>query len=197
MQFTFSGMGRIAKSSGCVLPAHIDYAEQLMSRLGFCSADREQAIAWFSAGKDPDFSFQKVAQGCLAQNRRDTVLLEMALECLCGITLLDDNDQARTPLYSLAEMIGIDQPTCDRTCQQVASLSNSPPAVLARAYSILDANPTQTDQEIKTAYRRLVARHHPDRIGVDANPQQIKLASDRLAEFREALEIVEANRVGG
>ena len=62
---------------------------------------------------------------------------------------------------------------------------------LEQAYQVLDL-PTAADlKSVKTAYRRLVARYHPDRLGPDANANQHQYAQQRMIEIREAFELLE------
>ena len=66
---------------------------------------------------------------------------------------------------------------------------------LEDAYAILNITPQSTDQEVKTAYRRLMSEHHPDKLVARGMPeemtrmatektQEIKVAYDRIREAR-------------
>lgn len=190
LRFTFAGMGRIAKASGQVQPAHIAYAERLMQRLQFGAADRRLAIDAFTDGKAPDYPFQPLAERCLTQLRKAPVLLDMVLESLCRTTLIEDNTQARTALYVLTDQLGLPRETTSAACRRFQELLNAPEAVLARAHETLGTSPGLSDKAIKTAYRRQIARHHPDRLPADA-PTDQKLAADRrMTELREALDCI-------
>jgi DnaJ like chaperone protein len=194
MQFTFSGMGRIAKSSGSVLPAHIDYAEDLMHRLGFTAGDRRQAIAWFEQGKNPACPFQEIADACAEEICEEPVLAEMMLECLCRIALIADTPTSRETLYALAGLVGVEAGACEAACSEVADLISEPPPALAEAYEALNVAPGATEDEINTAYRRLIAQHHPDRLGPAATPRQVEHATRRVAEIAEAMALIRASR---
>ena len=190
MEFTFAGMGHIARSSGQVLPAHIDYVERLMQRLHFGRADRRRAIDWFTAGKKPGYPFQPLAERCSTQVRRAPELLETLLESLCRITLIADNVPARTALYSLTDLLGLHRAVADQTCAQLDHLMTQPEATLAHAREILGTTPEACEKDIKTAYRRLISRHHPDRLPADATAEQKRLAEYRMTELREALDLL-------
>ncbi len=191
MQFTFAAMGCIARAGGQVLPAHIDYAEQLMSRLGFGAVDRRQAIEWFTQGKKPDYPFTGLANECLTESSARPVLQEMVIECMCRTAAITDDDNSRQALAELATLLGVPTEHLTRTYRAVVELNDVPPAMLDAAYKTLGATPEWNAAQIKKAYRRLVSRHHPDRLG-SASKRTIRRAERRLVELREALEIIQA-----
>ncbi len=147
MQFTFAAMGRIAKACGRVLPAHIDYAEQLMSRLGFSAVDRRQAIEWFSAGKNPDYPFARLANECCAESNARPVLREMIVECMCRAAAITDDDDSRQALAELATLLQVPTQYLSQTYRAVVELNDLPPAVLDAAYETLGAAPHVVGEE--------------------------------------------------
>lgn len=194
MQFTFAAMGRIAKASGQVLPAHIDYAEELMRRLKFTPDDRHQAILWFTAGKDPAYPFAELAEQCCSESERTPVLREIAIECMCRAALITDNPDSANALLSLTGALQVDDATVDQVRASVAALVDDVAPAVAQAYERLGVTETASDADVKQAYRRMVARLHPDRLAHKANHREVKLAEKRMAECREALEIIQATR---
>ena len=61
-------------------------------------------------------------------------------------------------------------------------------------YSVLGVSPSATDAEIKTAYRQLVKKYHPDRYsGHDLED----LAGERLKQINEAYDIIQKSRQNG
>ncbi len=54
-------------------------------------------------------------------------------------------------------------------------------------YSILECSPHATDEEVKSCYRRMVGRYHPDRfIGQELDQEFIDLATERFKEIQDA-----------
>ncbi len=62
---------------------------------------------------------------------------------------------------------------------------------LAQAYATLGVEPGSSESEVKRAYRRLMNRHHPDKLVSRGAPEEaLKLASQRTQEIRRAYETI-------
>lgn len=62
---------------------------------------------------------------------------------------------------------------------------------LAGAYATLGVEPGASTTEVKRAYRRLMNRHHPDKLIARGAPEEaLKLASQRTQEVRRAYEAI-------
>jgi DnaJ like chaperone protein len=69
--------------------------------------------------------------------------------------------------------------------------SRSPQSSLAGAYAVLGVEAKASDAEVKRAYRRLINRHHPDKLASRGLPEEaIKLASQKTQEIIRAYETV-------
>ena len=66
---------------------------------------------------------------------------------------------------------------------------------MQRAYLTLGLDEKSSNEEIKTAYRRLMSRNHPDKIA-GSNPGEAELAEAerRTREIRSAYEMLKARR---
>lgn len=68
-------------------------------------------------------------------------------------------------------------------------------AALAEAYATLGVEPAASATEVKQAYRRLMNRHHPDKLIARGAPEEaLKLASQRTQEIRRAYELITRSR---
>ncbi|MGH8083923.1 MAG: J domain-containing protein [Lysobacter sp.] len=60
-------------------------------------------------------------------------------------------------------------------------------------YAVLGVSAEASDAEIERAYRRLISRHHPDRVGGDASEQR-RQAAARAGEINRAYKRIKVLR---
>ncbi len=196
-QFTFAALGRIAKSSGVVRPRHIGLAQRLMDDLGFRTTDRRRAILRFDAGKQPDFDFSPLALACRQTGGDRTVLNELALESLCMMAWSDGppNATCRSELARLAGLLGVDAAALSAAEARVADYQlRQMPLNLRQAYQMLGVDHRVDDAQLKLAYRRLMSRHHPDKLAADGDAEQSRHASENSVAIRNAYDLIRASR---
>lgn len=187
MQLTFAAMGRISKAGGRVLPAHIAVAEALMARLGFDADHRRQAIAWFRAGKAPEFPFLRLVGPCRREFAADPALQDFVVDWLARSALITDAEPARRALVALLRALGIDTvPLPARLARLRVRLQEEQQLDAARR--LLGVEAGADAKAIRLAYRRLVARYHPDRLSPRASGAEVARAEQRMTELRTALE---------
>jgi DnaJ like chaperone protein len=63
------------------------------------------------------------------------------------------------------------------------------------AYAILGVNKSASEAEIKTAYRRLMSQHHPDKLVSKGLPDEmIKIATEKTQEIRKAYDLIKSKK---
>jgi DnaJ like chaperone protein len=68
---------------------------------------------------------------------------------------------------------------------------------VADAYRALGVSSAASDSEIKTAYRKLMSQHHPDKLIAQGVPENmIKLATEKSQEIQAAYALIEKVRKG-
>ena len=68
-------------------------------------------------------------------------------------------------------------------------------AVLGDAYKALGVEPEATDKEVKTAYRRLMNQHHPDKLVAKGMPESmLEVAKERTREINAAYDLIKERR---
>ena len=60
---------------------------------------------------------------------------------------------------------------------------------LEAAYKVLEILPTATDEEVRAAYRKLVLKHHPDRVATLGEDIK-RAAEEKLQDINNAKEII-------
>lgn len=71
-------------------------------------------------------------------------------------------------------------------------------SALAEAYATLGVRPEASDEEVTLAYRRLLRRHHPDKLtAAGASEIAIRLANERTQKIRAAYEEIRSARAAG
>ena len=211
----FALMGAVAKSDGRVSEAEIAATERMMARMNLGAVLRQRAVASFNRGKQPEFDINPVIhalhQWVGMYRPRALPVLDMVLE---GV-LAGGNPSSRkmTILRQLAQTLRVSDmelmammamkgyvwqadergrgsayasggghyvpPTCD-------SQEHDPYAVLGIAVDV-------DDRAVKRAYRKLISRHHPDRLG-NLPAEMRQRAEVRAREINAAYDRIKAQR---
>jgi DnaJ like chaperone protein len=194
LRVVFAALGRIADASGDLGPAHLRQAERLMSRLALTPERRQEAVLWFYSGRDASFPFDVMASSCARELAEHPVLSELSRDSLCRMCALADTPAATGALLELGEKLGFDREALAQHALALAALRPMREPV-EQACDTLGVNADDSEAVIRLAYRRRVARWHPDRLPADASAEDQALAERRMWQLREALEtLLAANR---
>jgi DnaJ like chaperone protein len=67
--------------------------------------------------------------------------------------------------------------------------------LIVQAYSLLEATPQMSDEEIVKAYRRQMSRHHPDKLKANGlPPSMLERAKERTQQIQSAYEVIRERR---
>lgn len=168
-----------------------------MTDLGFRANDRRRAIEWFTSGKNPEFDFASLAQACRQTVDDRDLLNAMSLESLCLMAWTNGppDKTCRHELERLAGLLGLQPPDIDAAAIRVTDYQRRQmPGDLRRAYELLGVDHWVDDAELKLAYRRLINRHHPDKLGGTADTNQTRNAGENSIAIRAAFDLIRANR---
>jgi DnaJ like chaperone protein len=204
----FSLLGYLAKSDGRISKAEISQAEVLMSRMGLPPEQRREAIKLFQGGAQADFSMDQTMQAFVAICGRQNNLKRSLLNYLIALALADGelHKAEREALKKIAAYLGFSEALFSQFLEMIMaqarfrgsdSMQGSTNTVsqLEAAYKALGVSATQTDAQIKKAYRKLLSENHPDKlIGQGMPADMIKLATERTQEIRKAYELIMSTR---
>jgi DnaJ like chaperone protein len=201
----FATMGHLAKSDGRVTEAEIQAARILMHRLALTPARVRSAIGSFEDGKKPGFALATtlaaVRRESASQPERKALFVSLLMEVSLAIGMLGRRERAamwsvcselvvgRVELAQLEAMLRAQKgfrrsPAGDADAERVR-----------RAYAVLGVTQSASKDDIKTAYRRLMSRNHPDKLsGGDADVAALAAAQKRTREIRGAYDMLRARR---
>ncbi|MDX1655337.1 MAG: co-chaperone DjlA [Candidatus Competibacteraceae bacterium] len=193
---TFLLMGHLARLSGSVSESHIAAAWTVMERMNLSRPQRRVATRLFRAGKRPDFPFETFL-AWLARELGDhqawvRSYVEIQLEVARSGGQL--NAVRRQRLRRVCEKLGFPLEEFDRLVESEAWLCRGRITVV-EAYRVLGLPQQASLEEIRLAYRRLISRHHPDRLhGGSADAETLRRANERTGQIVAAYETLRASR---
>lgn len=187
----FALMGHIAKADGRVSEAEIAAAEAWMRRLRLDPGQRKRAMDRFALGKQGDFSVAHCVAGIRMQVGADTRVMQTLLHMQVSVALADGGPSAasRQALTGVLAQFGLPTALLDAVlgrAQGAGGTGASRPRI-ERDYAVLGVPANAEPAVIKSAYRRLMARHHPDRAGGDPDATaRAQVINDAYRRIREA-----------
>lgn len=199
---TFEVMGHLAKVDGRVSEEEVRVARRIMHGMQLTPEAVRVAIMHFTNGKRASFPLsQRLGElrGLLGA-RRDLcrAFVEIQMQAAIGAGAIDDGK--RRLLWQTAQVLGIDraelaqiEAMCRRGAERLAGDGQS--LSLESAYAVLGVSADVSDREVKTAYRRLMNQHHPDKLVSRGLPESmIDVAEKKTHEIRAAYERIKSHR---
>lgn len=201
-----TAMGLLAKADGRITEREIAGAERIMAELGLDGDARTEAIALFKRGAAADFQLEPEIARFLRGSAFQPELKQMLLEYLVAFALADGelHDAELDILQRIATYLGFDRRQFLQFLDMLQAQhrfheqpGRATPGVdeVADAYRALGVSSAASDSEIKTAYRKLMSQHHPDKLIAQGVPESmIKLATEKAQEIQAAYRIIEKAR---
>lgn len=201
---TFLLAGHIAKADGRVSEEEIAHTQQLFDHMGLSPEHRQQAIALFKQGAANDFDMAQTMQRFNAVTGRFQMVQQTFLQFLFTIAMADGvlDDAEKNALREIAGYLGIGGAQFEQLVQMMTGQqhfhgggSNNTQGTLAEAYEALGCRESDSDKDVKRAYRKLMSQNHPDKLIAQGVPEDmIKLATERSQEIQNAYEVIKKQR---
>jgi len=209
---TFQVMGCVAKADGRVSELEISAARAVMGELRLTRAQVQEAIACFTAGKQPEFALgaeiETLARAC--RGRPDLARIFMEIQMRAALTGNNLEGPVRPMLSRIAAELGISSLELAQIeavlriqrgafggarARGAATAAPARDARLAEAYRVLETSSSASDEEVAKAYRRALQRNHPDKLKANGLPDSMMAhAKQRTQQIIEAWELVRAQR---
>ena len=216
----FAVMGHIAKSNGRVSEIHIQAATAFMDEMGLHGENRQEAQSAFRAGKDPEFKLKEAIGDFKEVFARRYDLLQLFLEIQIQMAFADGHlaDQEKLLLQKVSQYLGVSathfrfilkryqaefnfrqqQQKFQHSHQQYSeqreqksSKQAHPTLSKAQALAVLGLNDKANDKDIKRAYRKLMAQHHPDKLVSQGLPEHMmEVAKRKSQDIQSAYEFL-------
>jgi DnaJ like chaperone protein len=195
-ELLFVLLGRLAKCNGRVVDGHIHQARQEMQALQMSESAKLRAIAAFNRGKtgrDP-------LRGHLRRLSTQPNAAEGVLRACWRMVWADGRagHAERELIAQWGRWLGL------RSYQVQALAADYEPhrpslvtnvSTYQQAMLLLGVSAATEPAQIKRAYRRLLSRHHPDKIaGSGATALQVREATDKTRELHSAYALIRQRR---
>ena len=198
---TFGVMGHISKADGQVSQEELRLAEAVMNQLGLRGHMREAAQNLFNAGRSAGFPLDDVLAQFRRECRYSLNLARLFVEIQIQAAYADGevHPAERRLLNHIAEMLGLAEGELEQL-EAVVRAHAGPGRAAAtlspdEAYTILGVSPQSSDADVKRAYRRLMNRHHPDKLVSKGLPEEMmKAATEKTREIKTAYDRIKVAR---
>jgi DnaJ like chaperone protein len=214
---TFEVMGHVAKSDGRVSEQEIGAAREAMRRFSLTEAERQRAIALFTAGKRADYPLEARLERLrqLAGAHPDLCRLFVQIQLEASLRGDGIGEGPRGVFHRMCRVLGISQMEFAALEAMLrmhasggysaggrggasngrASAGARSAARLADAYEVLGVPASASNAEVTRAFRKLMSQNHPDKLVAQGLPESlIAAAHERTQRILEAYETVKAHR---
>lgn len=194
----FALAGLIAKADGHVSEEDVAITKQLIQRLALQGDSERLAIENFNRGKRGEVDLAKTTQLLRQFCGYNGELKVMLVEVLTDIAYAQGvlHDQARDLLVRIADGMEVDANLIELiVSRKRADAFQDSGAVLIDPYEVLSVAPDASDEEVRLAYRRMMAKFHPDKAMANQETAEDQArAQDRSRQINAAFEQIKLQR---
>lgn len=201
-EVTFEIMGHVAKADGRISEDEVRVARRIMQGMRLTEPQVQSAIERFTRGKAGDYSFESRLRALAAQidGRADLARAFVQIQLQSALGAGQVGADKRQALWRVAERLGVTRAELAQLEAIVRGFGGAggqptPAEMLEAAYRVLGVTAQAGDDEVKTAYRRLMSQHHPDKLVARGLPESMAgVAEQKTHEVRTAYERIKEQR---
>lgn len=200
---TFEVMGQIAKVDGRVSEDEVRAARRVMQGMQLDAEQTRSAIDRFTRGKAADYALAERLEALARQigERAELARTFVQIQLQSAIGAGAIGADKRQLLWRVASALGVSRvelaqiESLVRGFEQQGARRAMPAESIETAYRVLGVSAEASDDEVKTAYRRLMNQHHPDKLAARGlPPSMIDGAEQKTHEVRAAYERIKTRR---
>lgn len=207
-QITFMIMGYLSKVDGRVSEKEIITARNIMHQMGLNEELRHQAMLLFNKGKQLNFNWRlemkRFRQICHFQSNLLRTFIEIQLQIVFAEGSL--TPRKYEALKEICLELGLSQFILDQYLSQTRAQQDyqshhkttqeyTETQQLSDAYQVLGVSSSITNSELTKTYRRLMSKHHPDKLVAQGlPPEMIKLMTEKTQKIKSAYEFIKKHR---
>lgn len=175
----------VIKADGKTLQQELDYVKEFVRR-NFGDAAVPEAIRMLERFTHQDVNIYSVGPQ-IAQYMNYSQRLQL-FNFLVQIAMADGSFDKRekSVLEAVGSTIGLSSADVNSAIAMYYKETNS-------AYTVLGVRPDASDDEVRTAYRRMAMKHHPDKVST-LGPDVQKAAAEKFRQVQEAYEAIKRER---
>ena len=175
----------VIKADGKTLQAELDYVKDFV-RKNFGDDAVPEAMRMLQEFCRQDVNIYQVGPQ-IARYMNYSQRLQL-FHYLTQIALADGefHKSEKGVLEAIGATIGLSQGDINSVISMFYKETNS-------AYTVLGVSPTASDDEVRTAYRRMAMKNHPDKVAT-LGPDVQKAAAEKFRQVQEAYETIKKER---
>ena len=200
----FSLLSKVAKADGRISEEEGQHFLKILDEMQLRGNLRQFAIHSFNEAKNSSYSHQDFARqlkeissrASLLQGQSSAVILQQLFYTLVSMAAVDGHisrDEERV-LREIAAAFGFGE-TVIRQAYSQFQMRGSQVVQVDTAYEVLGLSPQASDEDLRSAYRRLVKETHPDKLVQQGLPPEMKASAERrFHEIQTAWEQIRKQR---
>lgn len=208
---TFSMLGKMANADGNISDTERRTVQFFMSQdLRLSAQDQDFAMRIFDTAAVSGESFEKFAEQFYQSFYGDPQMIEMMMDILVRVAMADGvlSDKENQFIAKAAMCMRYPagnveylktkygyQQRSQQSGYSSGTSARSDAGSLAAAYSILGCSSSDSDEDIKAKYKKLIKEYHPDVIASKGLPEEfMKFATEKFDQIQKAYEAIKKAR---